>query len=111
MTTPAQFVEASVTRPPDSHARTASKKKVTFLIWTAIFPTVLICSTVLSWLPFEIPRVLSVFVTTAITVPVAVYLLVPTLCRLLDPWVYGESWAARDRDTHEPSATGRHPVG
>ena len=105
MAIPVQRVETSITLTGDGDTRTAPKYKVAFVIWIAIFPTVLVLSTVLSWLPFEMPRVLSLFVTTAITVPIAVYVLVPWLCRLFDPWVYREFRDARERDTHDPSPT------
>ncbi len=91
MTAPVQLVETSFTLPAEGHTKTAPKYKVTFVVWTAIFPTVLVLSTLLSLLPFEMPRVLSVFVITAIAVPAAVYILLPRLCRLFDPWVYRES--------------------
>ena len=90
MTTPVELADSSSTLAADGHTRTAPKHKVTFVIWTAIFPTVLVLSTALSWLPFEMGRVLSVFVVTAISVPTAVYILVPWLCRLFDPWVFRE---------------------
>ena len=91
MTTPVQLIETSVTLPAEGHTKTAPKYKVTFVVWTAIFPTVLVLSTLLSLLPLEMPRVLSVFVVTVIAVPTAVYILVPRLYRLFDPWVYRES--------------------
>ncbi len=91
MTIPGQPIETSFTRPAESRPKTAPKHKVAFVVWTAIFPTVLFLSTLLSLLPFETPRVLSVFVVTAIAVPTAVYILVPRLYRLFDPWVYRES--------------------
>ena len=72
-------------------AGTPSRHKIAFIVWLAIFPAVLVVSSVLSWLPFALPRVVSVFLTTAVTVPAAVYVLVPWLCRLFDPWVYGRS--------------------
>ena len=37
------------------------------------------------------PLVLSVFVNTAASVPLVVYILLPWLCRLFEPWVYKES--------------------
>ena len=93
------------TRSQEGHSKAPPRYKVTFVVWTAIFPTVLFLSTLLSLLPFEIPLVLSVFVITAITVPTAVYVLIPRLCRLFDPWVYGESKDTINRDTPDPSST------
>ncbi len=72
--------------------------KVTFVVWTAIFPTVLVLSTLVSRLPFDMPLPLSVFVITAITVPTAIYILLPRLCRLFESWVYRECKVARDYD-------------
>lgn len=94
----------------EGHTKTAPRYKVTFVVWTAIFPTVLVLSTLLSWVPFEMPLFLSVFVITTITVPTAVYILLPRLCRLFDPWVYRESKAARGRDEHDPSSTNQEEV-
>lgn len=93
--------------PAEGHTRTAPRYKVTFVVWTAIFPTVFILSTLLSLLPFEVPLLLSVFVITAITVPSGVYILLPRLYRLFDPWVYRESKAARGAT----SAINRRPIG
>ena len=71
----------------------------------ANFQTVLVLSTLLSLLPVEIPRVLSVFVVTAISVPTAIYILLPGLYRLFDSWVYRESKATKVRETYGPSST------
>ncbi len=76
--------------PAESHARAAPRHRVVFVVWTAVFPSVLAVSSLLSLLPFEMPLVLAVFVTTAISVPTAVYLLLPRLCRLFEPWIYRE---------------------
>ncbi len=39
------------------------------------------------------------FVITAISVPMAVYVLVPGLCRLFDPWVFREQADPLDAPT------------
>ena len=62
--------------------------KTAFLIWVAVFPTVLVFSTLLSRLPFEMPGVLSIFVVTALAIPVVVYILLPRLTRLAGSWLY-----------------------
>ena len=98
-------LETRVTRPAEGHTKAPPRYKVAFIVWTAIFPTVLVLSTLLSWLPFEMPLVLSVFVITSITVPTAVYILIPRLCRLFDPWVYRESKATVNRDRPDSSST------
>ncbi len=92
-------------RSTDGHADVPPRHKVAFVVWTAMFPTVLFLSTLLAWLPFEMPLVLSVFVITAVTVPTAVYILLPRLCRLFDPWVRRESKGGTDRETRAPSST------
>ena len=98
-------LETWFTLPAEGHTKTAPRYKITFVVWTAIFPTVLVLSALLSWLPFEMPLLLSVFAITAITVPTAVYILLPRLCRLFDPWVYRESKVDRDRDTRRSLST------
>ena len=110
MTPPVQLVETSFTRPAESHTKTAPKHKVTLVVWTAIFPTVLVLSTLLSLLPLEMPRVLSVFVVTAIAVPTAVYILVPRLYRLFAPWVYRGSRTAHAREAPAPSSSDQEKV-
>ena len=98
-------LEAWFTLPAENHRKVAPKHKATFVVWTAVFPTVLAVSALLSQLPFQMPLFLSVFVITAISVPVAVYILLPRLCRLLDPWVYRESKATGDHANQDSSAT------
>ncbi len=93
------------TLPAEGHTKTAPRHKATFVVWTAVFPTVLVLSALLSWAPIEMPLALSVFLITAVAVPTAVYVLLPRLCRLFDPWVYRESKATRDGDEHDPSPT------
>ncbi|MBL4683835.1 MAG: hypothetical protein JKY37_04540 [Nannocystaceae bacterium] len=58
------------------------KYKTALLIWVAVFPTVLLRSSLLAQLPFALPRVASTFVVTAIAIPVVVYILLPGLMRL-----------------------------
>ena len=81
-----------------------------FLVWVAVFPTVLVFSALLSRLPFEVPGVLSVFVVTALAIPVVVYILLPRLTRLVESWLYRESRVSRDRDRHNPSSPERGGV-
>ena len=103
--TMATGLETWFTLPAAGRTKAAPRYKSTFVIWTAIFPTVFVLSALLSWLPFELPLLLSVFLITSITVPMAVYILIPRLCRLFEPWVYPESKAANDNDKHDPSPT------
>ncbi len=84
-------LETWFTLPAEGHAKTAPRYKTAFVVWLAIFPMVLVLLTLLSQVPFELPRVLTVFVTTAITVPTAVYILLPRLTRLFESWLYRES--------------------
>ncbi len=74
-------LETQATRQSGGDANVPPRYKVTFVVWTAIFPTVLVLSTLLSWLPFDMPLVLSFFVITSITVHAAVNILIPRLCR------------------------------
>ena len=76
-----------MTRSP-THTKTAPKYKTAFLIWVAVFPTVLVFSTLVSRLPFEMPRVLSIFVVTALAIPVVVYIVLPWLTRLVEFWAH-----------------------
>ena len=41
--------------------------------------------------------VASVLVITAVTVPTAVYILLPRLTRLFERWLYKESWGTAQR--------------
>lgn len=100
-------LETWFTLPAEGHTKTAPRYKTAFVIWVAVFPTVLVLSALLPRLPFEMPLVLSVLVITAITVPTTVYILLPRLCRLFKPWLYREFRADRDRDEHDASSTDR----
>ena len=84
-------LETWFTLPAEGHAKTAPRHKTAFVIWLAIFPMVLVLLTLLSLVPIELPRVLTVFVTTAITVPTAVYVVLPRLTRLFESWLYRRS--------------------
>ena len=76
--------------PADAHAAPPPTYKVAFIVWVAVFPTVLVISILLALLPFEMPLLLSVLINTAVSVPPVVYVLLPWLCRLFEPWVYRE---------------------
>ena len=84
-------LEAWLTLPAEGRTPTTPRYKTALLVWVAVFPTVLVFSTLLSRLPFELPRVLSVFVVTVLAIPVVVYILVPRLTRLVGSWLYRES--------------------
>ncbi len=84
-------LEGWFTLPAESRTKTAPRYKTAFLVWVAVFPTVLVFSALLSRLPFEVPGVLSVFVVTALAIPVVVYILLPRLTRLVESWLYRES--------------------
>ncbi len=68
----------------------APKHKTAFLIWLAVFPTVLALSAVLSQLPLSMPPTASIFVITALAIPFVVYVVLPNLTRLLAGWLYGD---------------------
>ncbi len=84
-------LEGWFTLPAEGGTKTAPRYKTAFLVWVAVFPTVLLFSALLSRLPFELPNVLSVFVVTAFAIPVVVYILVPMLTRVVGSWLYRES--------------------
>ncbi len=83
-------LETWFTLPGDGRTKTAPRYKTAFVVWIAIFPTVLVLSILLSRLPFEMSQVASVLVITAVTVPAAVYILLPRLTRLFERWLYKE---------------------
>ena len=74
-------LEAWFTLPADGPTKVAPKYKTAVVVWIAIFPTVLLLSTLLSRLPIALPPVLSVLAVTIISVPLAVYVLLPRLTR------------------------------
>jgi len=74
----------------EDHTKTAPRYKTAFIVWLAVFPTVNVFLILLSLLPFELPRILTVLFTTGLTVPLSVYNLVPRLSRLFEPWLYKE---------------------
>lgn len=84
-------LEAWLSLSAESRTNKAPRYKTAFVIWTAVFPTVFVVSTLLSWLPFAMPLLLSVFVITAITVPTSIYILIPRLYRLFNRWMYHKS--------------------
>ena len=90
-------LETWFTLPGDGHTKTAPRYKTAFVVWIAIFPTVLVLSILVSRLPFEMSQVASVLVITAVTVPTAVYILLPRLTRLFERWLYKESWGTAQR--------------
>jgi len=98
----ARELERLFALPIEDHAAAPPRYKVAFVVWVAVFPSVLVVSILLALLPFEMPLVLAVFVNTAISVPPVVYILLPWLCRLFDPWVYKESGTAGDRNQQDP---------
>lgn len=74
----------------EGQAKTAPKYKTAFIVWLAVFPTVNFFLVLLSLLPFELPRILTVLFTTGLTVPLSVYSLIPRLNRLFESWLYRE---------------------
>ena len=103
-------LEVWFTLPAEGHTKTAPRYKTALLVWAAVFPTVLVFSTLLSRLPLEMPAVLSVFVVTVLAIPVVVYIVLPRLTRLVESWLYSESSVSRDRDRHHPSSPERGGV-
>jgi len=74
----------------EGQAKTAPRYKTAFIVWLAVFPTINVFLILLSQLPFELPHILRVFFVTGFTVPLSVYILVPRLSRLFEPWLYKE---------------------
>jgi pimeloyl-ACP methyl ester carboxylesterase len=62
--------------PPPSPAspepKAIPKHKTALLIWMAVFPTVLLLTSLLATLPIELPRVVATFLVTAIAIPLVV---------------------------------------
>ncbi len=81
-------LEAWFTLPADGPTKVAPNYKTAVVVWIAIFPTVLLLSTLLSRLPIDLPPVLSVLAVTVIAVPLAVYVLLPRLTRFFASWLY-----------------------
>jgi len=67
--------------PRSESAIATPKHKKAFLIWLAVFPTVIVYSTLLSRLPFELPHVVATFLVTALAIPTVVYVLLPLLTK------------------------------
>lgn len=63
--------------------------KQTITIWLGFFPVNLLATFLLSfWEPFgELPMVVRVFCMTAMLTPIMTYLMLPTVTRLLQPWL------------------------
>lgn len=63
--------------------------KQTITIWLGFFPVNLLATWLLSfWPPFaELPMVVRVFCMTAMLTPVMTYFMLPTVTRLLQPWL------------------------
>ena len=74
----------------EDHTKTAPRYKTAFIVWLAVFPTINVFLILLSQLPFELPHILRVFFVTGFTIPLSVYILVPRLSRLFEPWLYKE---------------------
>lgn len=65
--------------------------KMAVLTWIALYPTITLFSWLLTQLSsFDLSLPLRTLVLTALLVPAMVYLLVPSLTRLLKPWLQAE---------------------
>jgi antibiotic biosynthesis monooxygenase (ABM) superfamily enzyme len=61
--------------------------KVAVVVWLAIYPSVLVTLVLVRPYTHELALPLQVLVLTAIVVPVAVWILIPRLNRLLAGWL------------------------
>ena len=91
----ARELERLFALPVESHPAPPPTYKVAFVVWAAVFPTVLVISILMALLPFEMPLLPAVFINTAASVPPVVYVLLPWLCRWFEPWVYREAGSAK----------------
>ena len=87
-----QFLEDGLPTTPETASQhqtvpATSRHKTVFLIWLAAFPAVFALTTLLAQLPFELPRVLSTFLVTALAIPLVGYILLPRLTRLSQRWL------------------------
>lgn len=61
------------------------KWKFALIVWIAIWPTITVFQAVLGPLLRQLPLPLATFVTTAVVVPLMVYVLIPALMKTLGP--------------------------
>ena len=70
-------------KPPHAPPR----YKVAVVVWLAIYPTVLLAQVLLRPVTRGLPLFLQTLAVTLVVVPLAVWLLIPTLNRLLGRWL------------------------
>jgi uncharacterized protein len=63
--------------------------KVAVVVWLAIYPTVVVALAVLGPFTRDLPLALHALLLTLVVVPIAVWLLIPTLNRWLARWLNG----------------------
>jgi len=71
---------ADVTGPP--------RWKMVLLLWSAIFPSVVIVSELLAPILAPLPSVIRYFIVTGIVVPLVFLVVLPPLRRRLDGWLH-----------------------
>ncbi len=81
-------------RPPAQQG--PPRYKIAVLTWIALYPTITFFSWLLTLLrPFDPPLPLRTLVLTALLVPAMVFVLMPALTRLLEPWLHQPGAGAR----------------
>ncbi len=83
--------------PAARAARTPPRWKQAVTIWVGFFPTNLLASWLLGFVPgfAEVPLVLRVLATTLMLTPVMTYAVLPWVTRLLRPWLQRPSRARK----------------
>jgi hypothetical protein len=81
-------LESWFTLPGRPGAAPPPPYKMALLTWAAIFPVITLVVVVLEPLLEELERVPRLAVTTAITVPIMTWLVMPRVTRLLRGWLY-----------------------
>ena len=75
---------------PDAPARlvTPPKYKMALLTILALYPSLLVLNTILSYLFHGWPRPLLIFINVLILVPIMTYYIMPLITRLFQSWLY-----------------------
>jgi antibiotic biosynthesis monooxygenase (ABM) superfamily enzyme len=81
-------LETWFTVPGYKHSAPPPRWKMTIVTWLAIYPSVLIFSTLVRRSPYQLGGPLSALIVTLITVPLASYVLLPRLTRLFEGWLF-----------------------
>jgi antibiotic biosynthesis monooxygenase (ABM) superfamily enzyme len=81
-------LETWFTLPGGTESRPPPAWKMTLVTWAAIFPLITLVVVAITPLIERLPLVVRLAVTTAITVPLMTWIVMPRLTRLLRGWLY-----------------------